>query len=82
MVDVAFKPKRLPIAADTDVDISLENTGAAVHTFVIDELKIKVEVAPGETGSAMINAPAGKYTFYCDVPGHREAGMEGILNVK
>jgi uncharacterized cupredoxin-like copper-binding protein len=24
----------------------------------------------------------GRYTFYCPVPGHREAGMKGKLVVK
>jgi len=24
----------------------------------------------------------GKYVFYCTVPGHRQAGMQGTLTVK
>jgi len=82
MVDIAFQPKKLTIPADTDTTISLPNEGASVHDFVIDELNVDVEVKPGETGSVTINAPAGKYTYYCSVPGHREAGMEGTLTIK
>lgn len=82
MVDVAFQPDRLTIAADTDTTISVPNTGAALHTFVIDDLDIDVEVRPGQTGSVSITAPAGTYTYYCSVPGHRAAGMEGTLIVE
>jgi glucose/arabinose dehydrogenase/plastocyanin len=82
MVDIAFRPDRLTLAADTPSDVTLVNSGAALHTFVIDELGIKVELQPGNEGSVTIDAPAGRYTFYCDVPGHREAGMEGTLTVE
>ena len=80
--DIYFDPDVLTIPADTAVTISLANEGAAPHNFTIDELDISEEVAPGDTGSVTINAPAGTDTFYCKVPGHRQAGMEGTLTVK
>jgi plastocyanin len=82
MVDIAFQPNTLTIPANTDVTISLPNTGVTLHNFSIDELNIDVDVQPGQTGSTTINAPAGTYQFYCDVPGHKEAGMVGTLTVQ
>ncbi|MEA2422893.1 MAG: hypothetical protein QOF55_1992 [Thermoleophilaceae bacterium] len=35
-------------------------------------------------GASQVEAPlkAGTYTYYCSVPGHRQAGMQGTLTVK
>ena len=35
----------------------------------------------GGTKSVTLNLKAGKYTFYCSVPGHRAGGMVGTLTV-
>ncbi len=82
--DIAFVPTELTIhAEDEPVTIKLKNTGAALHTFSIDSLKIDVDVSPGETVDVVIpkgTAP-GTYEFYCDIPGHKEAGMVGTMVV-
>jgi uncharacterized cupredoxin-like copper-binding protein len=80
--DIFFEPKEVTIAANTDVTVTLPNEGAAAHNFSIDELNIDVDIAPGATEQVVINAPPGEYEFYCNVPGHKEAGMVGTLTVE
>jgi plastocyanin len=38
----------------------------------------------GKGGSSQVSATlaAGSYTYYCAVPGHRQAGMQGTLTIK
>jgi plastocyanin len=40
------------------------------------------DLVTGGTGTATVDLPKGTYTFYCDVPGHEQAGMKGTLTVK
>jgi cyclophilin family peptidyl-prolyl cis-trans isomerase/uncharacterized cupredoxin-like copper-binding protein len=83
--DIAFVPTELTIeAADEPVTIRMLNTGAALHDFSIDALDISVSANPGETVDIVIPAGTapGVYDFYCNVPGHKEAGMVGKLIVK
>jgi superoxide dismutase, Cu-Zn family len=83
MVDIDFNPNEFTIPANTDVTVILPNNGEAPHDFVIDELGIQSELAEGgEETSVTINAEPGEYVYYCSVPGHREAGMEGTLIVE
>jgi uncharacterized cupredoxin-like copper-binding protein len=39
-------------------------------------------VAPGRTATLTVSLKKGTYTYYCPVPGHRQAGMRGTLTVK
>jgi plastocyanin len=80
--DIYFEPEKLSIPADTDVTVNLPNEGVSLHNFSIDELGIDVDIAPGATEETVINAPAGEYEYYCNVPGHKEAGMRGTLTVE
>jgi len=80
--DIFFEPKELSIPANTDVTVSLPNKGTTAHNFSIDELGISVDIAPGATEQTVINAPAGTYEYYCNVPGHKPAGMVGTLTVQ
>ena len=59
--------------------MTLPNEGVTLHNFAIDELEINVDIAPGATEEVVINAPAGTYEYYCNVPGHKAAGMVGTL---
>jgi plastocyanin len=39
-------------------------------------------IAKGGTSQVSATLKPGSYTFYCSVPGHRQAGMQGTLTVK
>jgi mono/diheme cytochrome c family protein/plastocyanin len=81
-VDIAYDQTELTGEADTEFTITITNNGNADHDFVIDELGINSGLIPaGQSVTVTINAPAGDYTFYCSVPGHRPAGMEGTLKL-
>ena len=58
--------------SDIGHDVSIEGKGV--------EEKGKV-VGKGGTSTVSADLKPGEYVFYCSVPGHRQAGMEGKLTV-
>jgi len=67
------------------VTIDFDNPAPIEHDVVIAENGKEVAgselIAEGKTSVSADLAP-GSYTFFCSVPGHAEAGMEGTLTVR
>lgn len=82
---LAFSSKSADATAGK-VTVDFTNAQAIPHNVEIEDSSGKV-IGETETiaeGSESFEADLkpGTYTFFCDVPGHREAGMEGTLTVK
>ncbi|MGZ8612618.1 MAG: multicopper oxidase domain-containing protein [Actinomycetota bacterium] len=75
-----FDPSAIEVP-EGDVELEIANLDAFDHDFTIDDLGVKVLFGANETVDASFAATPGTYTFYCSIPGHREAGMEGTLTV-
>jgi plastocyanin len=76
-----FDKTELSVAAGEEVTVTLTAEGSVAHNFVIEELddEMVVEVDGGATDSGTITLEAGTYTYYCDIVGHRQSGMEGTI---
>lgn len=75
-----FDPDTLEAAAG-EITVALTSESGVNHDFVVDDETV-VEVPRGQTDVGTIELEAGEYTFWCSVPGHRQAGMEGTLVVE
>jgi plastocyanin len=68
------------------VTVAFDNPQPISHDVAIEDASGK-EIANTElitegSDTTTADLKPGTYTFYCTVPGHREAGMEGTLTVK
>jgi plastocyanin len=76
-----FRPKHVKLPAGID-RIELVGKGG-VHTLVIQgvkDFKLRVE-GDGAHDALKVRLRPGRYDYYCDIPGHRAAGMEGTISV-
>ncbi len=77
-----FDRTEIHVRAGEDVTIVLTASDIA-HDFTIDTLGFHVAAAPGQPGRGGLHAPStpGRYTAYCSVAGHRQAGMTATVIV-
>ena len=68
-------------AAAGEVTIELVNESGIPHNVEIEGDGVSDTITEGST-ELMASLEAGEYVFFCNIPGHREGGMEGTLTVE
>jgi plastocyanin len=65
------------------VTIELTNESSVGHNVEVEGngVEEQSDTITDDTTSLTVDLEPGTYEFYCAVPGHREAGMEGTLTV-
>lgn len=82
-----FEPTEITVSAGAKVTFVIKNEGSVDHEFESGEKgEAGVEeiiIPPGRTRRVAWTAPSepAVYTIYCDLPGHRAAGMALTLHV-
>ncbi|MBX5472576.1 MAG: nitrite reductase, copper-containing [Acetobacteraceae bacterium] len=67
------------------VQVTLINGEGAVHDISFPDFHVTSErvTSPGASSTIVFQVgSAGTYSYFCTVPGHREAGMEGLIRVE
>jgi plastocyanin len=75
-------PTTLPAG---NVTIQLQNIAGLQHDVTFEGVRNErpiVEVNGRGTDTGTVELEPDTYTYYCSVPGHREAGMEGTVTVQ
>jgi nitrite reductase (NO-forming) len=66
------------------MEITISSGEGAEHDIVFPELNARSKHFDGKSGPVKLSfklTQSGKFTYYCSIPGHRQIGMEGVLEV-
>jgi plastocyanin len=80
---LSYNTKQLSAKAGK-VTITFANSSPVEHNVTIAQGATQLGATPtfvGGSKTLTLTLQPGTYTFFCSVPGHRQAGMEGTLKV-
>lgn len=84
-LDASGKPlTRLNGAVGETLELTIKSGEGAEHDFQIPDLGVHSKHFNATSGPVKVIvklAQPGRFTFLCSIPGHRQIGMEGVLEV-
>ncbi|RFU70614.1 hypothetical protein D0469_05630 [Peribacillus saganii] len=90
-IGTKYKPSNITVKSGENVSLILNNMDSVEHDLEIKDASIKsvktnsplhVHAMPNSKNTIQFTPlKAGIYEFYCTIPGHKEAGMIGVMKV-
>lgn len=77
-----FKPDDVSVPTGVN-QFTMKNVQSGIHSFVIRGVSgFMLEVSGKDSvDTKNVDLKPGTYSFYCNIPGHEQAGMKGKLTV-
>lgn len=80
----SLDPAEITVRRGRQLEVTYANVGSVAHNLAFGDFDVKTEtIQPGNTDTVSFTPDrTGEFPYWCDVSGHREAGMEGTLIVE
>jgi len=77
-----FSPTSIQVPLGQKITFTLSNTGTVDHDVTVPAAGFTLSAKAGQSATHEITFDkAGVFDFFCSIPGHKEAGMQGTLTV-
>ena len=80
MLDMGYAPAKLNVTHAGRYQINVTNTSAIPHDITFSN-GVQLNVASNKEATTFLDIPESGLNFHCSLPGHKEAGMHGIITV-
>jgi len=77
-----FSPTSIQVPLGQKITFTLSNTGTVDHDVTVQAAGFTLSAKAGQSATSEFTFDkAGVFDFFCSIPGHKEAGMQGRLTV-
>ncbi len=80
MLEMSYAPPTLNVDHAGRYSVTISNTSSVPHDILFAN-NVQLAIAPGKQAETVLDVPESGLTFFCTLPGHKDAGMVGAITV-